>query len=104
MMVGIWRSKSEVQNFLDWECNLNLDDRDKNFRWGESEFFHQLTGLRAHDEISTSPTEVAFGLYYSDMKDNETKKTFENRIKKSLSKLFKEDIKQVEICTSQGYN
>lgn len=104
MLIGKWISKSEMEELIRWKSGIDFELRDNIFRYGESRSFFEKTGLRAHDEITDTPSEVAIGLYYTDMKNTDTKQKFENRIKRNLSKFLKEPVKSVEICTSEGYN
>lgn len=101
MMIGNWISKQKMDELVSL---LNIYDiRDTNFRYGESKNFFDKIGLRAHLEISEYASEIAVGLYYSDMKPKETKIQFENRIKKLLSKFTGEKVKDIGICQSEGH-
>ena len=99
VMIGTWLEQERAFNILK-EKNLIKDD--ENGIWAIAEALGELTDLRCTPEIGDYAENVCMGLQYSDMKFDETKKEFEDRILKEIQKIIP-DIKQVQVCESCGY-
>ena len=100
MMIGAWVEQERAFNVVK-EKNLLSDDEDNGI-WTIAEALNDLTELRCRPEVGDYAENICMGLEYSDMKFDETKKEFEDRILKEIQKVIP-DIKQVEICESCGY-
>lgn len=105
MMIGVWDDEDSLKKFIEktypeWlkkYPNGDISDCDVDELIEDN--FGDLTVLH---EIGDYTTGICLGLQYSDMRKDETKREFEERIKKALSDFYKKPIDNVRICESSG--
>lgn len=106
MMIGVWDEEDKLKKFIEetypeWLEQCPNDDAFEYY--GLCEFIEKnFNELTVKHEIGDYTTGVCLGLEYSDMRNDETKREFEERIKKALSDFYKKSIDNVRICESSG--
>ena len=99
MMVGTWLDKDDAFKILE-ENNLISDKVDG--IWPIAEALEDFVDLKCKPEIGDYAENICIGLEYSDMKYDETRKEFENRILEKIQKVIP-DLKKVVVCESSGW-
>lgn len=101
MMIGVWDDEDKVEKFIEKTYPEWLEKYSNDSDLVEL-IENNFGELRVKHEIGDYVTGICLGLEYSDMRMDETKREFEERIKKALSDFYKKPIDNVRICESSG--
>ena len=105
MIVGYCTNTEELQKRLN-ELNIKYDE-DDSYLGDLCDIIINATNaeISHEEEIGDDPYNCWLGLNYTSMKDNETKKQFEERILKEVQKIFPDvTLKDIEYECQGGYD
>ena len=104
MIIGCALDRIDIQESI---ANTPATNSGENNEYDEYDMLEKIEsyGLTVRRGINDYYDMFVAGLEYDDMKDNETKSEFENRVKTLLKKVFPKKLDvNVQLCVDAGYD
>lgn len=103
MMFGVWKDRESFFERFKTQYPEWFKDLEDGGDYEYLDIINKHIGdLEARFEIGDDPYNIAIGMYWEDMKEDETKREFKQRILDCLKKFLGENVK-VDVLESSGY-